>query len=163
MALAGQFAFEFCGWPRLWRDTYYQPVDTHCSSLPPNVREYSKNPTVRFPEQSVKRPNIMQRQREAICSSSSRHISSAWVVYLGRQSQNGANEYEVKRPVSEIIIHPRYNDTTLDSDIALLKLHSPVAFSPHIRPICLASNSSRFYNPTSCWVTGWGKDNKSGE
>lgn len=105
----------------------------------------------------------MQRQTDAICCSSSRHISRAWVVYLGRQSQNGANKYEVKRSVSEIIIHPRYNDTTLDSDIALVKLHSPVALSDHIRPICLASNSSQFYNPTSCWVTGWGKDNKSGE
>ncbi|XP_029705493.1 transmembrane protease serine 2-like isoform X2 [Takifugu rubripes] len=90
------------------------------------------------------------------------HISRAWVVYLGRQSQNGANKYEEKRSVSEIIIHPQYNDTTLDNDIALVKLHSPVTFSDHIRPICLASNSSQFYNPASCWVTGWGKDNKSG-
>uniref|UniRef100_H2VCD9 Peptidase S1 domain-containing protein n=1 Tax=Takifugu rubripes TaxID=31033 RepID=H2VCD9_TAKRU len=99
----------------------------------------------------------------AHCCMNNLHISRAWVVYLGRQSQNGANKYEEKRSVSEIIIHPQYNDTTLDNDIALVKLHSPVTFSDHIRPICLASNSSQFYNPASCWVTGWGKDNKSGD
>lgn len=92
---------------------------------------------------------------------SSRHISGAWVVYLGRERQVGSNTYEVERSVSKIIVHPQYNESILDNDVALMKLSTPVTFTNHIRPICLASNSSQFYASTTCWATGWAK--QSGE
>lgn len=93
----------------------------------------------------------------------SRDIPDAWVVYLGRVSQVGQNKYEEKRFVSKISIHPQYNETILDSDVALMKLSSWVPFTDHIRPICLAGTSSQFYTSTPCWATGWAKNHKSGE
>ncbi|XP_073346304.1 chymotrypsin-like protease CTRL-1 [Pagrus major] len=82
---------------------------------------------------------------------------SAWTLYLGRETQSGPNDNEVSRTLSQIIVHPDYNNTLFNNDIALMRLSSPVSFTNFIRPICLASNSSQFYNSTSCWATGWGR------
>lgn len=84
-----------------------------------------------------------------------------WTIYLGRETQSGPNAHEVKRSVSQVTVHPNYNDTLYNNDIALMKLSSPVSFTDYIRPICLASSSSQFYTSTSCWATGWGKLNKN--
>uniref|UniRef100_A0A669D2F3 Zgc:123217 n=1 Tax=Oreochromis niloticus TaxID=8128 RepID=A0A669D2F3_ORENI len=82
-------------------------------------------------------------------------IINAWTLYFGRETQAGPNTHEVKRSVSQVIVHPNYNNSYLNNDIALMKLSSPVSFTDYIRPICLASSSSQFYNSTSCWATGW--------
>lgn len=81
---------------------------------------------------------------------------SAWTVYLGRETQSGPNVNEVSRTLSQIIVHPDYNNTLFNNDIALMRLSSLVSFTNFIRPVCLASSSSQFYNSTSCWATGWG-------
>ena len=93
----------------------------------------------------------------------SRSAPCVWNVYLGRETQAGPNVHEVNRTVSQIIIHPDYNDDTINNDIALIKLSSPVTFTDYIRPVCLASNSSQFHSSTPCWSTGWGKLGKDGE
>ncbi|XP_053722164.1 chymotrypsin-like protease CTRL-1 [Synchiropus splendidus] len=82
---------------------------------------------------------------------------SAYTVYLGRQNQTGSNPNEVARNLSRVIVHPDYNNQTLDNDITLLKMETPVSFNNYIRPVCLASNSSEFHNGTLGWATGWGK------
>ncbi|XP_029311636.1 chymotrypsin-like protease CTRL-1 [Cottoperca gobio] len=87
--------------------------------------------------------------------------TSAWTLYFGRETQSGLNVHEVIRNLSKIIIHPDYNNTTFNNDIALLKLSSPVNFTDYIKPICLASNSSQFHNSTLCWTTGWGRLGKN--
>ncbi|XP_032358410.1 chymotrypsin-like protease CTRL-1 isoform X2 [Etheostoma spectabile] len=86
-----------------------------------------------------------------------RNFPSVWIVYLGRKTQSGPNVNEVSRGVSRIIIHPDFNNVPFNNDIALMKLSSPVNFTDYIRPACLASNSSQFYNATPCWATGWGR------
>ena len=59
--------------------------------------------------------------------------------------------------VSQIITHANYNATTVDNDIALLKLQTPVQFTSAISPVCLP-----FKFPTSDFsgeqaiATGWG-------
>ncbi|XP_047464254.1 mast cell tryptase [Mugil cephalus] len=82
---------------------------------------------------------------------------SAWTLYFGRETQAGPNANEVSRRVSQIIVHPNYNNTLYNNDIALMRLSAPVTFNNFIRPVCLASNSSQFYNSTLCWATGWGR------
>lgn len=53
-----------------------------------------------------------------------------------------------------------YYAGTLDNDLAILKLSSPVELSsnPHITPACLPDKFSD-YSGHRCWTTGWGKDN----
>uniref|UniRef100_A0A3P9QJ73 Testisin-like n=1 Tax=Poecilia reticulata TaxID=8081 RepID=A0A3P9QJ73_POERE len=62
----------------------------------------------------------------------------------------------VERNIGKIIVHPKFSQTTIDNDIALLRLSSPVEFTDYIRPVCLAASGSRFNNGTDSWVTGWG-------
>uniref|UniRef100_A0A671SAX0 Transmembrane protease serine 9-like n=1 Tax=Sinocyclocheilus anshuiensis TaxID=1608454 RepID=A0A671SAX0_9TELE len=88
---------------------------------------------------------------------------SGLIVYLGRQTQEGANANEVSRNVSQIIKHPAYNSITEDNDITLLHLSSPVTFTDHIRPVCLASANSTFFKSTVSWVTGWGNIRTGGK
>ncbi|XP_056309984.1 tryptase gamma [Danio aesculapii] len=80
---------------------------------------------------------------------------SDYTVYLGRQSQDLPNPNEVSRSVSQVIVHPLYEGSTHDNDMALLHLSSPVDLSNYIQPVCLAANGSTFYNDTM-WITGWG-------
>ncbi|XP_075890473.1 chymotrypsin-like protease CTRL-1 [Nelusetta ayraudi] len=84
-----------------------------------------------------------------------------WTIYLGRQTQSGPNPNEVVRTVSQVIVHPNYNDISFNNDIALMKLSSAVNYNDYIRPICLASSSSLFNNATTCWASGWGDTNKN--
>ncbi|XP_033466994.1 chymotrypsin-like protease CTRL-1 [Epinephelus lanceolatus] len=89
------------------------------------------------------------------------NFPSVWTLYFGRETQSGPNVNEVNRTVSQIIIHPDYNNEPFNNDIALMKLSSPVTFTDYIRPVCLASNSSEFHNSTPCWATGWGSRNRT--
>ncbi len=85
------------------------------------------------------------------------------VVYLGRQTQEGTNANEQSSGVSAIIKHPNYDKSSQNNDIALLRLSSPVTFTEYIRPVCLASESSTFFNRTLSWVTGWGDTEAGGK
>lgn len=89
--------------------------------------------------------------------------SSAWTIYLGRETQSGPNPNEVVRNVNQVIVHPNYNNTLFNNDIALMKLSSAVTYNDYIRPVCLASSSSVFNNATNCWASGWGDTNYTGE
>ncbi|KAK5617220.1 hypothetical protein CRENBAI_010493 [Crenichthys baileyi] len=82
---------------------------------------------------------------------------SMWEVSLGRQKLKGGNtKTEVSRKIIKIIVHPKFNYSTFENDIALLRLSSSVKFTNYIRPVCLAASGSEFSNGTASWVTGWG-------
>uniref|UniRef100_A0A3P9MBL3 Peptidase S1 domain-containing protein n=1 Tax=Oryzias latipes TaxID=8090 RepID=A0A3P9MBL3_ORYLA len=78
------------------------------------------------------------------------------LVSLGCQNLEGKNPNEVSRRVAAIIVHPDFDRGTMNNDIALVRLSSPVPFSHYIRPVCLAASASVFNNGTGSWVTGWG-------
>ncbi|XP_055360546.1 transmembrane protease serine 9-like [Betta splendens] len=82
---------------------------------------------------------------------------SDWTLYFGIVTQSGPNPNQVIRTVSQIIVNSNYNNTLDNNDIALMQLTSSITFNNYIRPICLASSSSQFYNSTPCWATGWGR------
>lgn len=77
-------------------------------------------------------------------------------MVLGRHRQYGAGVNEAARGVQRIHNHPYYDRYTLDNDIALVKLSSPVEMNDFIATICLASRQSVIHPNTSTWVTGWG-------
>ncbi|KAK3557076.1 hypothetical protein QTP70_024447, partial [Hemibagrus guttatus] len=82
--------------------------------------------------------------------------TSGLTVYLGKQTLNGSNPNQIARGVNQVTLHPNYNSTTFNNDIALLLLNSSVTFTNYIRPVCLAAQSSSFPAGTNSWVTGWG-------
>ena len=75
----------------------------------------------------------------------SRDVFPRIKVYLG--VHNITEQYNDKnvqlRPSSKIIFHPRFNWTTYDSDIALIKLRWKVNITDNVRPACLPNRVQR--------------------
>ncbi|OXB70110.1 UNVERIFIED_CONTAM: hypothetical protein H355_014773 [Colinus virginianus] len=61
-----------------------------------------------------------------------------------------------KRSVKQYIIHPSFNKTTMDSDIALLQLAEPLEFNHYVSPVCLPAKEEVVQPSSVCIVTGWG-------
>ena len=60
------------------------------------------------------------------------------------------------RNVAEIIIHPSYNRTTFDNDVALIRLTAPLAFNARVGPIQLTDDAAHANTGITGRVTGWG-------
>ena len=62
-----------------------------------------------------------------------RKNKNKFLILLGdfnNQNENGnADVGEMSRNVAEIIIHPSYKSQSLDNDLALIKLESPIEFT----------------------------------
>uniref|UniRef100_A0A672FTI6 Transmembrane serine protease 5 n=1 Tax=Salarias fasciatus TaxID=181472 RepID=A0A672FTI6_SALFA len=82
---------------------------------------------------------------------------SSWVVYAGIVTRGSAKmAQQTGHAVEKIIYNKNYNHRSHDSDIALMKLRTPLAFSDTIRPICLPQYDSDPPGGTQCWISGWG-------
>jgi secreted trypsin-like serine protease len=67
--------------------------------------------------------------------------------------------------VNQFILHPDFNSTTFENDIALLHLSSPLVFNELVMPIEYANqcNTSEadFYEGRNIIISGWGNSNSS--
>ncbi|XP_052431872.1 chymotrypsin-like protease CTRL-1 [Carassius gibelio] len=78
-------------------------------------------------------------------------------VILGEHNRGSNDEPIQIEIVSKVIRHPLFNRATFNNDIALLKLSSPVTFTPRISPVCLPESNARIVPGTRCFTTGWGQ------
>ncbi|KAM9801675.1 transmembrane protease serine 5 [Neosynchiropus ocellatus] len=82
---------------------------------------------------------------------------SSWTVYAGIVERTSTNMAQQNgHAVEKIIHHEDYNSRDTDSDIALMKLRTPLDFSDTIRPICLPQYNYDPPSGTQCWISGWG-------
>uniref|UniRef100_UPI004038F6D6 serine protease 55 n=1 Tax=Callospermophilus lateralis TaxID=76772 RepID=UPI004038F6D6 len=60
------------------------------------------------------------------------------------------------KPVSSIVYHNKFKRQSMDNDIALLMVASPIEFNSLIVPICMPPEPmpSKWHR---CWVAGWGQ------
>ncbi|ROL50189.1 Chymotrypsin-like protease CTRL-1 [Anabarilius grahami] len=88
-------------------------------------------------------------------------VTVYWVgshrVILGEHDRGSNVEPIQVKLVSKVLTHPLYSSTTFTNDIALLKLASPVVFTPRISPVCLAPSTINILPGTRCFTTGWGR------
>lgn len=82
---------------------------------------------------------------------------------LGDNALNPKSGNGTLIPGKDIIYPSSFDLQTMQSDIALALLVSPVNFSPLIQPVCLPGKPFQVENRTSCWVTGWSLQDENGE
>ncbi|XP_051893462.1 transmembrane protease serine 9 [Pristis pectinata] len=85
---------------------------------------------------------------------------SHWRGYAGTVYRTGLRGTKVT--FKRIIIHSYFSAFTLDYDIALLELSTPVTLTDTIQPACLPSSSHRFSDGMKCFITGWGTTEEGG-
>ena len=59
-------------------------------------------------------------------------------------------------------MHENYNDTSLENDIALLRIEPIAEFTESVSPVCMPTESFEEYEGEDVVVSGWG-DLSSGE
>jgi len=81
-------------------------------------------------------------------------------IDLGDHDFSTATEtYHQLFEAADVIIHPRYNQDTMDNDIALIQLSQPYEDAPNIAPICLPFNyRGENFNGKTVVASGWGAE-----
>ncbi|KAM7375590.1 hypothetical protein PAMA_014615 [Pampus argenteus] len=87
--------------------------------------------------------------------------ASIYHVTVGEHDQSLEEKTEQKHRVLEVLIHQDYNQSSSDSDLAILKLHRPVKLGLYVVPICLPAKNSSFIRTLAAvrysTVSGWGR------
>lgn len=73
----------------------------------------------------------------------------------GNWKKNGRRQPVVQVMADTVIVHPDYDSKTLENDLALIKLKTPVPYRDDIRPICLPHFKEDFTGMDG-YATGWG-------
>jgi len=85
-------------------------------------------------------------------------MSGPYILVTGEHDEKKKNPYKEVHRISKIITHPRWNFNTIDYDMALIKLQTPLDLSgrqSHLAPVCLPHIGDSFSGQT-CMATGWG-------
>uniref|UniRef100_A0A3B3C2V7 Transmembrane serine protease 9 n=1 Tax=Oryzias melastigma TaxID=30732 RepID=A0A3B3C2V7_ORYME len=77
-----------------------------------------------------------------------------WAVSLGSVLRSGAGALVI--PIQRVVVHPDFNGTRMDHDVALLELAVPAPTSYTIQTVCLPSPVHRFLQNAECYIAGWG-------
>ncbi|CAL8348817.1 unnamed protein product [Gadus morhua 'NCC'] len=87
-------------------------------------------------------------------------VPTSWSVSLGSVLRSGVGALVI--PVLRIVLHPAFNSTNMDHDVALLELQVPAPRSYTIQSVCLPSPVHHFQKNTECYVAGWGSMREGG-
>ncbi|KAL8616871.1 hypothetical protein ACOMHN_041790 [Nucella lapillus] len=83
--------------------------------------------------------------------------TSYWTLIAGHTRRQAYSSHRQFRKPRRLIVHPGYNHTTVDNDIALIQLDKPFILSDYLRPVCLPRPNQDIDVGTRCIVAGWGK------
>ena len=76
-----------------------------------------------------------------------------WVV-LGDHNSLLAEGTEQVIGVQQIIVHPRWDGSKLNNDVALIRLTRPAILNERVRTVCLPPAGVDVHPGTSCFITG---------
>jgi hypothetical protein len=82
------------------------------------------------------------------------HNAASFQVNLGVHKRSRPNANVQTRSVSQLLVHPSYNASTGDNDVALMELSSAVSFTKFVQPIALSQTAAPVGG--SAFVTGFG-------
>jgi secreted trypsin-like serine protease len=75
-------------------------------------------------------------------------------VVVGDHSKSTLHTNELTIHPDKVVVHPKFNGLSPDSDLALLHLSSKLIFNEHVRPIKLARTDPQINR--RCMLAGWG-------
>lgn len=87
-----------------------------------------------------------------------------YTIRLGDHQSKEDDGTEQEYGIEKIIIHEDYSKTTVDSDIALIKLTSKnggpqcAQLNKYVQTACIPKSKSQFGHDHRCHVTGWGQE-----
>lgn len=103
------------------------------------------------------------------------YAPSFYTVYAGLQNagslaKNGLNPYFEMRRVSAVLTNFNYDAGTMDYDVALLKLSTPLVWNAGVKPVKLATtdrntqfNNALYRAGATSTVSGWGTTSSGGD
>lgn len=62
---------------------------------------------------------------------------------------NYANGQNTERLLDKIVVHPKFNSVTLENDVALLRMVSPVDFTLNVAPLCIPESAENLVGKTA--------------
>ncbi|XP_062040855.1 LOW QUALITY PROTEIN: transmembrane protease serine 9-like [Lepus europaeus] len=77
-------------------------------------------------------------------------------AHLGTASLLDVGGSPVKVGLRRVLLHPQYDASVLDFDLAVLELARPLVFNEHIQPVCLPPATQQFPAGRKCVISGWG-------
>ncbi|XP_032892385.1 chymotrypsin B-like [Amblyraja radiata] len=83
-------------------------------------------------------------------------VGTSHIVVVGDYNKCTSDAKAQFIPVAKAFTHPKWSPSTINNDITLVKLSSPVTFSAEVSPVCLASAQKTFAPGKMCVTTGWG-------
>ncbi|WP_411026446.1 serine protease, partial [Salmonella sp. s54395] len=85
----------------------------------------------------------------------SRNLDPAdYEIILGGHLRDTIDATQQSFSIAQVINHEGYDSRTLDNDITLLRLSTPVVYNDYMQAACLPSQD--YGEGTVTWITGWG-------
>lgn len=76
-----------------------------------------------------------------------------WRVILGSSSAHSGGSVHA---VSQLILHPQYDDAAVNNDVAIVRLNNAAVYSNRIQPATIAGANYHLADDTSVTHVGWG-------
>ncbi|CAD0199859.1 unnamed protein product [Chrysodeixis includens] len=77
-----------------------------------------------------------------------------WRVRLGTSFASSGG---VVHAISQLVLHPQYDDESLDNDVAVVRLSNPAVYSNSVQPISIAGTNYNVPDGTPVVAVGWGR------
>ncbi|XP_063044888.1 serine protease isoform X2 [Engraulis encrasicolus] len=84
------------------------------------------------------------------------NVRTSHRVIVGEHNKGVSGEDIQTMRVQQVFTHPNWNAYTINNDIALIKLTTPIQLNTHVSPVCLAETSDVFADGMKCVTSGWG-------
>ncbi len=85
-------------------------------------------------------------------------------AFLGSVELDNPSPYHVEIPVKDVYTHISTMDptSTLNADLALIRLANPVQLNDYVNLACLPDANFTVPSDTKCYIVGWGYQQEDG-